>query len=171
MDAWGEGLSEAWRAALQLATLVYLRTQAAGHREALAKQEQARVKHELILASSARNKAHDGRNHVLAVELERNRAAIAARGPGVSLDRPRQPAPARNSVDYRQGVARAMERHGIAPELAAVRLLMEVGQAQSAAEAMSSTETPAQRRERELELERTRARQRAQSNGHARVRS
>lgn len=59
-----------------------------------------------------------------------------------------------DSVERRTALAQHLSRMGIAPELAAVRMLMEVGQAQSAAEAIKAREQEtavAQRRAREQE--------------------
>lgn len=159
------------RQMLQLATLVALRTRERGQKEAEArvKVTEARQKEarERTLREAADAKAKDPRNLELArmiekppldkgVTLEKDRFAAQAEASRMAAT-----AAATNkalvrhdSVERRTALAQHLSRMGIAPELAAVRMLLEVGQAQSAAEAVKSRDqeaTVAQRRNREME--------------------
>ncbi|MGV9410377.1 hypothetical protein ACWDOP_10720 [Nocardia sp. NPDC003693] len=179
LDDIGAQTAAMMRQMLQLATLVALRTRERGQKEAEARvkvtesrQKEAR---ELQLREAADSKAKDPRNLELARMIEK-----PPLDKGVSLEKDRFTAQAEatrmaatqaamnknlvryDSVERRTALAQHLSRMGIAPELAAVRMLLEVGQAQSAAEAVKAREQEAavaQRRARELEargLQRTR---------------
>ncbi|QLY29109.1 hypothetical protein [Nocardia huaxiensis] len=188
LDDIGRETAAMMRQMLQLATLVALRTRERGQKEAEArvKMTEARQKEarERQLREAANAKAKDPRN----VELSR----ILEKPPldkGVSLEKDRFAAQAEatrmaatqaavnkslvryDSVERRTALAQHLSRMGIAPELAAVRMLMEVGQAQSAGEAVRAREqeaTVAQRRSREMEA---RARERERQRELERVRT
>ncbi|WP_280263503.1 hypothetical protein [Nocardia wallacei] len=157
---------------LQLATLVALRTRERGQREAEARvkmtQERVKEARERMLRDAREAKSKDPRNLELArmlekpvlekgVSLEKDRfaaqataarsaAQAAARTKGRELDR-------YDSVERRQALAGHLARIGVAPELAAVRMLMEVSQAQppQAAVRTRPDEPPKVTRARELE--------------------
>ncbi|WP_067545528.1 hypothetical protein [Nocardia crassostreae] len=171
LDDIGRETAAMMRQMLQLATLVALRTRERGQKEAEgrakvteARQKQAR---ELQLREAADAKAKDPRNLELPKMIER-----PPLDKGVSLEKDRFAAQAEatrmaatqaavnkslvryDSVERRTALAQHLSRMGIAPELAAVRMLLEVGQAQSAAEAVRAREQEAavaQRRAREVE--------------------
>ncbi len=178
MDEIGAETSAIMKQMLQLATLVALRTRERGQKEAEArvKVTESRIKEarELQLREAREAKAKDPRNVELARMFEK-----APLERGVSLDRDRTSdrsstapsggqtsTPARPSVRYdsaerRTALAQHLNRIGVAPELAQVRMLMEVGQAQPASEAVRIKPDTSRRlgQARELEgrgLERTR---------------
>ncbi|MEV6066371.1 hypothetical protein AB0L82_07460 [Nocardia sp. NPDC052001] len=171
LDDIGRETAAMMRQMLQLATLVALRTRERGQKEAEArvKVTEARQKEarERQLREAADAKAKDPRNVALARMIEK-----PPLDKGVSLEKDRFAAQAEatrmaatqaamnkslvryDSVERRTALAQHLSRMGIAPELAAVRMLMEVGQAQSAAEAVRAKEQEAavaQRRAREQE--------------------
>ncbi|WP_330179840.1 hypothetical protein OHB26_25830 [Nocardia sp. NBC_01503] len=171
LDDIGRETAAMMRQMLQLATLVALRTRERGQKEAEArvKVTEARQKEarERQLREAADAKAKDPRNVELARMIEK-----PPLDKGVSLEKDRFAAQAEatrmaatqaamnksltryDSVERRTALAQHLSRMGIAPELAAVRMLMEVGQAQSAAEAIKAREQEtavAQRRAREQE--------------------
>ncbi|MQY21920.1 hypothetical protein [Nocardia macrotermitis] len=177
MDDIGAETASIMKQMLQLATLVALRSRERGQKEAEArvKVTESRVKEarELQLREAREAKAKDPRN----LELSRmfDKAPLER---GVSLQRDRMPertgsstAPVGgqtsspgvryDSAERRAALAQHLNRVGVAPELAAVRMLMEVGQAQPASEAVRARPDTARRigQARELEgrgLERTR---------------
>ncbi|MBO0854775.1 MAG: hypothetical protein J2P18_13560 [Nocardia sp.] len=165
---------------LQLATLVALRSRERGQREAEArvKDTRERVKdtRERMLREAREAKAKDPRNRELARMLER-----PALERGVSLERrarertvERTRSHAReigryDSPERRQALAAHLSHAGVAPDLAAVRMLMDVSQAQppEAAIATRPPEPPKTVRAREIDTrtrerlrERTRERER-----------
>ncbi|WP_405138559.1 hypothetical protein [Nocardia sp. NBC_01388] len=172
LDDIGRETAAMMRQMLQLATLVALRTRERGQKEAEArvKVTEARQKEgrERQLREAADAKAKDPRNVELArmiekppldkgVSLEKDRFAAQAEAGRMAAT---QAAAANksltryDSVERRTALAQHLSRMGIAPELAAVRMLMEVGQAQSAQEAVRAKDQEAavaQRRARELE--------------------
>ncbi|MEU6585810.1 hypothetical protein ACFXPS_23740 [Nocardia sp. NPDC059091] len=179
LDDIGRETAAMMRQMLQLATLVALRTRERGQKEAEARVRvtEARQKEgrERRLREAADAKARDPRNRELSRILER-----PTRERGVSLEKDRFSAQAEasrmaaqqanrgsvryDSVERRTALAQHLSRMGISPELQSVRLLMEVGQAQSAQDAVRLREQEAaQRRVREQEAherERERARSR-----------
>ncbi|MGV9661664.1 hypothetical protein ACWDUL_22060 [Nocardia niigatensis] len=182
LDDIGRETAAMMRQMLQLATLVALRTRERGQKEAEARVRvtEARQKEtrERRLREAADAKARDPRNRELSRILERPTRERA--GGGVSLEKDRFSAQAEasrmaaqqagrgsaryDSVERRTALAQHLSRMGISPELQSVRLLMEVGQAQSAQDAVRLREQEAaQRRVREQEAherERERARSR-----------
>ncbi|MCU1642383.1 MAG: hypothetical protein JWN03_2658 [Nocardia sp.] len=171
LDDIGRETAAMMRQMLQLATLVALRTRERGQKEAEArvKVTEARQKEgrERQLREAADAKAKDPRNVELArmiekppldkgVSLEKDRfAAQAEAGRMAATQAVANKSLARyDSVERRTALAQHLSRMGIAPELAAVRMLMEVGQAQSAQEAVRAKDQEAavaQRRAREME--------------------
>ncbi|MFF0488136.1 hypothetical protein ACFYTQ_03855 [Nocardia sp. NPDC004068] len=158
---------------LQLATLVALRTRERGQKEAEARVKitDARRKEakELALREAREAKAKDPRNLELARMLER-----PPLDKGVSLEKDRFAAQANatrmaaqaaakdkvkemsyyDSVERRTALAAHLARIGIAPDLAAVRMLMEVSQAQPPQAAVGSkpNEAPRVTRARQQEM-------------------
>ncbi|MFE3192859.1 hypothetical protein ACFXHA_27880 [Nocardia sp. NPDC059240] len=172
LDDIGRETAAMMRQMLQLATLVALRTRERGQKEAEArvKVTEARQKEgrERVLREAADAKAKDPRNRELSRMIEKP----PLEKQGVTLEKDRFAAQAEttrmaatqaamnkglvrhDSVERRQALAQHLNRMGISPELASVRMLLEVGQAQSAAEAVRAREqeaTAAQRRQREQE--------------------
>ncbi|AYF74387.1 hypothetical protein D7D52_11540 [Nocardia yunnanensis] len=183
LDDIGRETAAMMRQMLQLATLVALRTRERGQKEAEARVRvtEARQKEtrERRLREAADAKARDPRNRELSRILER---PTLERDRGVSLEKDRFSAQAEasrmaaqqanrgsaryDSVERRTALAQHLSRMGISPELQSVRMLMEVGQAQSAQDAVRLREQEATQRrvreqeERERERERTRSRER-----------
>ncbi|WP_174187187.1 hypothetical protein [Nocardia barduliensis] len=178
LDDIGRETAAMMRTMLQLATLVALRTRERGQKEAeaRAKLTEARIKEakELQIREARDAKAKDPRNTELARLIEK---PIAEKG--VSLEKDRfsaqaeasrmaanaavgaKPAMQYDSAERRMAIAAHLAKMGVAPELAAVRMLIEVGQAQPPGEAVRSRpdEAPSVTRARELDsrgLERTR---------------
>ncbi|MEV0292475.1 hypothetical protein [Nocardia sp. NPDC050710] len=181
LDDIGRETAAMMRTMLQLATLVALRTRERGQKEAEArvKVTDARIKEarELQIREARDAKAKDPRNVELALMVEK-----AAPVKGISLEKDRFAAQAEasrmaatasaaaankpliryDSAERRTAIAAHLARIGIAPELAAVRMLIEVGQAQPIQEAARARSqeppTPTLAREQELArgLERTR---------------
>ncbi len=184
LDDIGRETAAIMRQMLQLATLVALRTRERGQKEAEArvKVTESRIKEarELQLREARESKARDPRNSELARMLERpplekgvslerdsfSEHASAARSAAQEAASSR--APVRyDSTERRSALAQHLSRIGVAPELASVRMLMEVGQAAPAAEAVRTIPEDALRlkqarereglaRERTLERSRTR---------------
>ncbi|WP_405493439.1 hypothetical protein [Nocardia sp. NBC_00511] len=171
LDDIGRETAAMMRQMLQLATLVALRTRERGQKEAEArvKVTEARQKEgrERVLREAADAKAKDPRNLELArmiekpplekgVSLEKDRFAAQAESTRMAAT---QAAKSKglvrhDSVERRAALAQHLTRMGISPELASVRMLMEVGQAQSAADAARLREQAtevAQRRAREVD--------------------
>ncbi|MFG1794933.1 hypothetical protein [Nocardia altamirensis] len=178
LDDIGRETAAMMRTMLQLATLVALRTRERGQKEAEArvKVTEARMKEarEMQVREARDAKSKDPRNTELARMIER---PIPERG--VSLEKDRFTAQAEatrmagiaaahakpvlqyDSPERRMAIAAHLAKMGVAPELAAVRMLIEVGQAQPPIEAVRTRpeEAPAVTRAREQEsrgLERTR---------------
>lgn len=179
LDDIGRETAAIMRQMLQLATLVALRTRERGQKEAEArvKVTEARVKEvrELQLREAREAKSKDPRNLELSRMLEK-----PPMEKGISLEKDRfaehanearsaaqAAAASRSSLRYdsserRSALAQHLERIGVAPELASVRMLMEVGQAQPASEAVRTIpeDTKRQNQAREIEargLARTRS--------------
>jgi|GEM_PF-4843813 hypothetical protein len=170
LDDIGRETAAIMRQMLQLATLVALRTRERGQKEAEArvKVTESRVKEsrELQLRDAREAKAKDPRNLELArmlerpplekgISLEKDRFAEhanAARSAAQAMAASR--APVRyDSVERRSALAQHLSQIGIAPELAAVRMLMEVGQAQPASEAVRTRPEDIKRLEPARELD------------------
>ncbi|MGK8490918.1 hypothetical protein [Nocardia asiatica] len=179
LDDIGRETAAMMRTMLQLATLVALRTRERGQKEAeaRAKLTEARIKEakELQIREARDAKAKDPRNTELARLIEK---PIAEKS-GVSLEKDRfsaqaeasrmaanaavgaKPAMQYDSAERRMAIAAHLAKMGVAPELAAVRMLIEVGQAQPPGEAVRGRpdEAPTVTRARQLDtrgLERTR---------------
>ncbi|WP_063014379.1 hypothetical protein [Nocardia kruczakiae] len=182
LDDIGRETAALMRQMLQLATLVALRTRERGQREAEARvkvtQERVKETRERLLREAREAKAKDPRNLELARMLER--PALAQ---GISLEKDRERArvarthterrPARereltryDSPERRQALAAHLSRVGVAPELAAVRMLMDVSQAQPPQAAVRSRppEPPRVTRAREHD-DRMRERERGRERG------
>ncbi|MFI9511378.1 hypothetical protein [Nocardia sp. NPDC052566] len=178
LDDIGREAAAMMRTMLQLATLVALRTRERGQREAEArvKVTEARLKEarEMQIREARDMKAKDPRNTELARLMEK-----PVQNQGVSLEKDRFSAQAEasrmaataaahakpvlryDSPERRMAIAAHLAKIGIAPELAAVRMLIEVGQAQPPGEAVRARpdEAPTVTRAREQEargLERAR---------------
>jgi hypothetical protein len=170
LDDIGRETAAIMRQMLQLATLVALRTRERGQKEAEArvKVTETRVKEtrELQLREAREAKARDPRNlelsHMLekpplekGVSLEKDRFsehASAARSAAQAAAASR--APIRyDSAERRSALAQHLERVGVAPELAQVRMLMELGQAEPASEAVRNIPEDAKRMKQARELE------------------
>lgn len=171
LDDIGRETAAMMRQMLQLATLVALRTRERGQKEAEArvKMTESRQKEarERQLREAADSKAKDPRNIELArmiekppldkgVSLEKDRFAAQAEATRMAATQAQMSKPLvrYDSVERRAALAQHLNRMGIAPELAAVRMLLEVGQAQSASDAVRTRQEEAaavQRRAREQE--------------------
>ncbi|WP_378731772.1 hypothetical protein [Nocardia brasiliensis] len=181
LDDIGRETAAMMRTMLQLATLVALRTRERGQKEAeaRAKMTEARMKEarEMQIREARDAKSKDPRNTELArmiekpipergVSLEKDRftaQAEATRMAGIAAAhaKPKPPVLQYDSPERRMAIAAHLAKMGVAPELAAVRMLIEVGQAQPPTEAVRTRpeEAPAVTRAREQEsrgLERTR---------------
>ncbi|WP_039798969.1 hypothetical protein [Nocardia araoensis] len=177
LDDIGRETAAMMRTMLQLATLVALRTRERGQKEAEArvKLTEARIKEakELQLREARDAKAKDPRNAELArliekpipekgVSLEKDRFSAQAEASRMAANAASKPALQYDSQERRMAIAAHLAKMGVAPELAAVRMLIEVGQAQPPGEAVRTRpgEAPAVTRAgREQEsrgLERTR---------------
>ncbi|WP_216899005.1 hypothetical protein [Nocardia alni] len=170
LDDIGRETAAIMRQMLQLATLVALRTRERGQKEAEArvKVTESRIKEarELQLRESRESKARDPRNSELSRMLERpplekgvslekdsfSEHASTARSAAQAAASSR--APIRyDSTERRSALAQHLSRIGVAPELAAVRMLMEVGQAQPASEAVRTLPDETRRLAQSRELE------------------
>lgn len=182
LDDIGRETAAMMRTMLQLATLVALRTRERGQKEAEArvKVTEARMKEarEMQIREARDSKSKDPRNTELARMIER---PIPERG--VSLEKDRFTAQAEatrmagiasaaqakprvmeyDSAERRMAIAAHLAKMGVAPELAAVRMLVEVGQGTPPIEAVRTRpeEAPAVTRAKEQDarsrgLERTR---------------
>ncbi|MFE7742389.1 hypothetical protein [Nocardia sp. NPDC057455] len=176
LDDIGRETAAMMRTMLQLATLVALRTRERGQKEAEArvKLTEARLKEakELQLREARDAKAKDPRNTELArliekplaekgVSLEKDRFSAQAEASRMAANAAAKPAMQYDSQERRMAIAAHLAKMGVAPELAAVRMLIEVGQAQPPGEAVRTRpdEAPSVTRAREQEsrgLERTR---------------
>lgn len=149
LDDIGKETAAMMRTMLQIATLVALRTRERGQKEAEARVKitEARLKEarEMQVREARESKAKDPRNRELTRLMEK-----PLPGKGVSLDKDRMSAEfgARNdatgmaaaqsamaakplmrydSAERRSAIAQHLEKLGVAPELAAVRMLVEMG--------------------------------------------
>ncbi|MEU1980415.1 hypothetical protein [Nocardia sp. NPDC019395] len=193
LDDIGRETAAMMKTMLQIATLVALKARERGQREAEArvKLTEARVKEarELQIREARDAKAKDPRNLALAQTISRSVAevkpgtAVPQRETsgyrGVQLEKDRftlermsdksdqlggaASAAGYDSVQRREALAAHLARIGIAPELAAARMLVEVGQAGPASEAARNRpdRTPAVQRAREQELARVRGLERS----------
>lgn len=146
LDDIGKETAAVMRTMLQIATLVALRTRERGQKEAEArvKVTEARMKEarELQVREARESKAKDPRN----VELTRMMERAPSEPKGLSLQKDRgaaeresvgmasaqsamaaKPAIRYDSAERRSAIAQHLERLGVAPELAAVRMLVEMG--------------------------------------------
>ncbi|WP_459547010.1 hypothetical protein [Nocardia sp. X0981] len=181
LDDIGRETAAMMKTMLQIATLVALKARERGQREAemRVKLTEARVKEarELQIREARDAKAKDPRNLALAQTISRSVAEVKApptpqRGStgyrGVHLEKDRfslggsgQASSAAETVRYdsaerRAALAAHLAKIGIAPELAAARMLVDVGQATPPSEAVRTRpdRTPAVQRAREQELAR-----------------
>ncbi|GAB2695282.1 hypothetical protein [Nocardia thraciensis] len=149
LDDIGRETAALMRQMLQLATLVALRTRERGQREAEARvkmtQERVKEARERMLRDAREAKSKDPRNLELArmlekpvlekgVSLEKDRFAAQATAARSAAQAAAAKTKVReldryDSVERRQALAGHLARIGVAPELAAVRMLMEVSQA------------------------------------------
>lgn len=151
LDDIGRETAAMMRTMLQLATLVALRTRERGQKEAEArvKLTEARIKEakELQLREARDAKAKDPRNAELArliekpipekgVSLEKDRFSAQAEASRMAATAAGKPAMRYDSQERRMAIAAHLAKMGVAPELAAVRMLIEVGQAQPPGEAV-----------------------------------
>jgi hypothetical protein len=170
LDDIGRETAAIMRQMLQLATLVALRTRERGQKEAEArvKVTEARVKEgrELQLREAREAKAKDPRNLELSrmlekpplekgISLEKDRfAEHASEARSAAQAKAASRSPLRyDSSERRSALAQHLERIGVAPELAAVRMLMEVGQAQPASEAVRTVPEDNKRLNQAREIE------------------
>ncbi|MEV0358959.1 hypothetical protein AB0H71_23165 [Nocardia sp. NPDC050697] len=146
LDDIGKETAAVMRTMLQIATLVALRTRERGQKEAEArvKVTEARMKEarELQVREARESKAKDPRN----VELTRLMERAPEPSKGLSLEKDRvaaeresvgmasaqsamasAPTIRYDSAERRNAIAQHLERLGVAPELAAVRMLVELG--------------------------------------------
>lgn len=180
LDDIGRETAAMMRSMLQLATLVALRTRERGQKEAEArvKVTEGRLKEsrEMQVREARDAKAKDPRNAELTrmldkptpvqgVSLEKDRFAAQAEATRMAATQAAisKPVPVLryDSPERRMAIAAHLAKLGIAPELAAVRMLIEVGQGQPPGEAVRGREeeAPSVTRAREQEsrgLERTR---------------
>ncbi|MGO4612898.1 hypothetical protein AB4305_02040 [Nocardia sp. 2YAB30] len=178
LDDIGRETAAMMRTMLQMATLVALRTRERGQKEAeaRAKLTDARIKEakEMQLREARDAKAKDPRNTELArliekpiaekgVSLEKDRFSAQAEATRMAANAAANAKPAMryDSTERRMAIAAHLAKMGVAPELAAVRMLIEVGQAQPPGEAVRTRpdEAPSVTRAREQEargLERAR---------------
>ncbi|MGW0251419.1 hypothetical protein ACWDYH_32805 [Nocardia goodfellowii] len=153
LDDIGRETAAMMKTMLQLATLVALRTRERGQKEAEArvKLTEARMKEarELQIREARDSKAKDPRNVELArmvekgapakgISLEKDRFSAQAEATrmAATASAAKQPLVRYDSQERRQAIAAHLSRLGVAPELAAVRMLIEVGQAQPPEEAV-----------------------------------
>ncbi|RJO68377.1 hypothetical protein D5S18_33745 [Nocardia panacis] len=183
LDDIGRETAAMMKTMLQLATLVALRTRERGQKEAEAriKVTEARLKEarEMQVREARDIKAKDPRNAELArmmekplppkgVSLEKDHfsAVPGQQSSGMAATAVATAAAAKPMLRYdsperRMAIAAHLAKIGVAPELAAVRMLIEVGQAQppNAAVRERPDEAPSVQRAREMEsrgMERTR---------------
>jgi hypothetical protein len=178
LDDIGRETAAMMRTMLQLATLVALRTRERGQKEAeaRAKLTDARAKEakEMQNREARDAKAKDPRNTELArliekpiaekgVSLEKDRFSAQAEATRMAANAAANAKPVMryDSTERRQAIAAHLAKIGVAPELAAVRMLIEVGQGQPPGEAVRTLpdEAPSVTRAREQEprgLERAR---------------
>jgi hypothetical protein len=153
LDDIGRETAAMMRTMLQLATLVALRTRERGQKEAEARVKVTDARNqearELQVREARDSKAKDPRNLELArmvdkavpstgISLEKDRFAAQAEASRMAATASAQAKPVirYDSEERRMAIAAHLARIGIAPELAAVRMLIEVGQAQPPEEAV-----------------------------------
>ena len=147
LDDIGRETAALMRQMLQLATLVALRTRERGQREAEARvkvtQERVKDTRERMLREAREAKAKDPRNLELTrmidrpalergISLDRSDNLVRTRTPRtVERQQTRERETSRyDSPERRQALAAHLSRVGVAPDVAAVRMLMDVSQAQ-----------------------------------------
>ncbi|MGW4369042.1 hypothetical protein ACWEKT_25680 [Nocardia takedensis] len=170
LDDIGAETAAMMKTMLQIATLVALKTRERGQKEAEArvKVTEARIKEarELQVREARDAKAKDPRNVELARMVEK-----AVPSPGISLDKDKfspqreaslagassaTPQIRYDSPERRSAIAAHLARIGVAPELAKVRMLVELGQGAPVEEAARtrSHDAPHRNLTREQELAR-----------------
>ncbi|MCM6774701.1 hypothetical protein NDR87_12790 [Nocardia sp. CDC159] len=176
LDDIGRETAALMRQMLSLATLVALRTRERGQKEAEARvkvtEERRKEARELALREAREAKAKDPRNLELSrmldrppmekgVSLEKDRFAAQATATRMAAQaaaksKVKEMGGRYDSVERRTALAAHLARIGVAPELAAVRMLMEVSQAQPPQAAVRSRpeEPPHVVRARQQELSR-----------------
>lgn len=181
LDDIGRETAAMMKTMLQIATLVALKARERGQREAemRVKLTEARVKEarELQIREARDAKAKDPRNLALAQTISRSVAEVKATATpqrespgyrGVHLEKDRfslggsgQASSAAETVRYdsaerRAALAAHLAKIGIAPELAAARMLVDMGQATPPSEAVRTRpdRAPSVQRAREQELAR-----------------
>ncbi|WP_280340146.1 hypothetical protein [Nocardia neocaledoniensis] len=174
LDDIGSETAAMMRTMLQMATLVALKSREHGQKEAeaRAKAVEAKMKEarELQVREARDLKAKDPRNIELVQMMSVGNKATQARGLSLEKD-PSSPfastssstaasvganAPqvGYDSVERRAAIAAHLQRAGVAPELAEVRMLVEMGQGISPEEAIRRTNAGARRAGFERSLER-----------------
>ncbi|MFC4126877.1 hypothetical protein [Nocardia rhizosphaerae] len=175
LDDIGSETSAMMRTMLQMATLVALKSREHGQKEAeaRAKAVEAKMKEarELQVREARDLKAKDPRNIELVQMMSLGNKATQSRGLSLEKD-PTSPfasaaaassatatatqAPqlGYDSVERRAAIAAHLERAGVAPELAQVRMLVEMGQGISPEEAIHRANAGARRAGFERGLER-----------------
>ncbi|WP_028476670.1 hypothetical protein [Nocardia sp. CNY236] len=177
LDDIGRETAAILRTMLQLATLVALRTRERGQKEAeaLVKVTEARVKEarEMQVREARDAKAKDPRNSELArlidqpiaqkgVSLDKDRFSAQAEAARVAANAAEaKPALLYDSAERRNAIAAHLTKAGVPPELVAVRMLAEIGQARPPSDAVRTRpeQAPTVTRGREQDspgLERTR---------------
>lgn len=161
LDDIGSETASMMKIMLQMATLVALKSREHGQKEAeaRAKAVEAKLKEarELQVREARDLKAKDPRNLELVQMMSVGTKATQARGLTLEKD-PSSPfastaaaaganAPqvGYDSVERRAAIAAHLERAGVAPELAEVRMLVEMGQGISPDEAIRRTNAGARR--------------------------
>ncbi|ONM50291.1 hypothetical protein [Nocardia donostiensis] len=186
LDDIGRETAAMMKTMLQIATLVALKTREKGQREAEARvkltQEKLKEAREMQVREARDAKAKDPRNielaHMISTPAPEKAPSLAPQRDtsgyrGVSLEKDRfsmsgqlsemagavadsKPAISYDSAERREALAAHLSKIGVAPELAAVRMLAEVGQAKPPIEAVRNRPeyAPSVARSREQELER-----------------
>lgn len=143
MDDVGSDAAQMLRIMLQLAALIMLRARTRGHEQAQAigKEHNARTKEarEQQLREARQSKARDPRNRELAMMLD-----VPVLNRPVSLDKG-PPVPMRWDSDERRAHLAAHLSRVVPPELAQVRMLVDVGQAQPSIAAVTRHPDPVER--------------------------
>ncbi|MEV0080195.1 hypothetical protein AB0H58_27630 [Nocardia neocaledoniensis] len=174
LDDIGSETAAMMRTMLQMATLVALKSREHGQKEAeaRAKAVEAKMKEarELQVREARDLKAKDPRNIELVQMMSVGNKATQARGLSLEKD-PSSPFASTatstaasaganvpqvgyDSVERRAAIAAHLQRAGVAPELAEVRMLVEMGQGISPEEAIRRTNAGARRAGFERSLER-----------------
>ncbi|MGW0179409.1 hypothetical protein [Nocardia sp. NPDC003345] len=182
LDDIGRETAAMMKTMLQIATLVALKARERGQREAemRVKMTEARQKEarELQIREARDAKSKDPRNLALAqtisrsvaevkppavaqkrdtpyrgVQLEKDRFSMSSFSTGSAAAGGAAESVAHDSVQRRQALAAHLARIGIAPELAATRMLVDMGQATPPSEAVRTKPDRAPAVERALERE------------------